>query len=99
MSYKSDVAESRHKVRLSLTATEAAWLQKYLDGKFPDEKETNAGVARAGTHVCNPNDISWIAGTMVSRVKKGRGISRTIAIKMARIAERTLLPGRRVRLI
>ena len=91
MTYRELVAEARDKVKLTLTEAEAAWLLRYLTQTYPRHPETNEGVARSGTHLCNGADICVIAGGMSADRRPGRGAGKTATLKVLRAAERILL--------
>lgn len=87
MTYKETLDECDHLVKLSLTEAEARWLLERLDEAFPRRKETNHGVARSGTHLCNPADICVLAGFFARDWKKRRGAARSASYKLLCIAE------------
>jgi hypothetical protein len=82
--------ECDYLVKLTLTEGEARWRRSELCRDFPDEKVTNEGVARAGTHLCNPADICFLAGYFAREAKRRRGAARTAILNLVRVAERVL---------
>ena len=90
MTYRETVAESGNKVRLTLTEPEAVWLRSYLNREYPDHRETNEGIARAGTRTCNGLDLCWISGPLSRKYPRLRGHGRSAARKILLVAQRLI---------